>query len=233
MRLIKKILIIILVLLILGGGIVYIDYFLVKTKNIVPKLSIKEEQNADLIVYKAIFYKVWYCKTNDTITLGNYNDPDAICPREYEYVDGYYTNSLGVSISQKDLELIKNGIYTSEMIEAMKSESEVKDAVYIAYNYGKIKYQKALDENKKELKSSNGMNLIVFPEFIEENGEYKWIYNSEKYYCLNETDNTYSEYIEEKCDQNYQKITLDKEWCGKYKNSILVYNDEIKKICEE
>ena len=45
MKSLKKIFIIIIVLLVVFSGVVYIDYFLVKTKNTFPKIAIKEELN--------------------------------------------------------------------------------------------------------------------------------------------------------------------------------------------
>ena len=77
MRLIKKIFIIIIVLLLILSCLSYIDYFLVKTKNVVPKISLKEEKK-EFIVYKAPFYKVWYCKDSKIIVIGGYDDPDAV-----------------------------------------------------------------------------------------------------------------------------------------------------------
>ena len=113
MKLIKKIFIIVFTLLLILSALAYIDYFLVKTNNKVPKFSLKKDEK-DFIVYSAPFYKVWYCKDSKTVILGGYDDPDAICHKSYEYVDGYYTNSSGLKISEEDLELItKNGIYTS------------------------------------------------------------------------------------------------------------------------
>ena len=67
MKSLKKIFIIIIVLLVVFSGVVYIDYFLVKTKNTFPKIAIKEELNDETTVYKAILYKVWYCKNNKSI----------------------------------------------------------------------------------------------------------------------------------------------------------------------
>ncbi|UKI58752.1 MAG: hypothetical protein L6V81_05170 [Clostridium sp.] len=48
-----------------------------------PKIAIKEELNDETTVYKAILYKVWYCKKIiKTLSIGNYSDKDAICPKK-------------------------------------------------------------------------------------------------------------------------------------------------------
>lgn len=234
MKLIKKIFIVIIVLLLILSGLSYIDYFLVKTKNVVPKISLKEDKD-EFVVYKAPFYKVWYCKDSENIIIGGYDDPDAVCPKKYTYQNGYYTNSLGVNISQRDLELItKNGIYTSEMVEAMKDTKSVNNAVYIASLYGKTIYKKINDK-----KNSDNSYLVVFPEFKEVKGAYDWYYDEEdetKFYCLIEKENeiVYSKYENNSCDKNYIKLKLDTKWCGMYKDSTLVYNEDvIKKLCEE
>ena len=67
MRKIIKCLLFILIIIIVFSSIIYIDYFSSKTNGNNPKISIKEE-NENYIVYKAIFYEVYYCKTNK-----NYN----------------------------------------------------------------------------------------------------------------------------------------------------------------
>lgn len=227
MKLMKKIFMVTICLLLILSGLAYIDYFLVKTQNTVPKISFKEEKQ-DFTIYNALFYRVWYCKDSKTSIIGGYSDPDAVCPKIYEYNDGYYTNSSGIKISQRDLELItKDGIYTSEMVENMKSDSDVNDAIYVAYSYGRTIYKKL----------SN--NLIIFPDFYKKNDKYDWYYNEEdtaNYYCIVEKGNdiTYSKYINNECDINYVELELDEEWCGKYKNSTLVYKDDvIKKYCKE
>ena len=143
MKSLKKIFIIIIVLLVVFSGVVYIDYFLVKTKNTFPKIAIKEELNDETTVYKAILYKVWYCKNNKSISIGNYSDRDAICPKKYTYENGYYKNNMGIVISKHDLELlISNSIYTSEMIEDINSENDLKEkdrVVFKEYSGTKVK----------------------------------------------------------------------------------------------
>ena len=238
MKLIKKIFIIIFTLLIVICAISYIDYFLVKTYNKVPKIALKKDKT-DFIVYSAPFYKVWYCKDSKTVIMGGYDDPDAVCPKNYEYVDGYYTNSEGVKISRKDLELItKNGIYTSEMIEQMKDNSEVEDAVYVAYNYENLMYKKLLDEKDNEVTVGDA-SVVVFPQYVEVDGKYDWHYESEytsRYYCMKTEDDTeyFVRYNNGSCGKNYFKLKLDSKWCGIYKNSTLVYKeDSIKELCEQ
>ena len=237
MKLIKKIFIITIVLLLILSCLSYIDYFLVKTKNVVPKISLKEDKK-EFIVYKAPFYKVWYCKDSKTTVIGGYDDPDAVCPKNYTYSNGYYTNSLGVKISQRNLELItKNGIDTSAMVEAMKDNKAVNDAVYVAFLYGKTVCKKLVYKKDNEIMVDNNY-LVVFPEFNEVKGVYDWYYDEEddmQFYCLIEKDNViiYSKYENNSCDKKYTKLKLNAEWCGKYKDSTLVYNEDvIKKLCE-
>ena len=76
----------------------------------------------------------------------------------------------GYKISQRDLEIItKNGIYTSEMIEAMKNNKSLNDAVYVASLYGKTVYKKIVDKNDNEILVDDNY-LVVFPEFKKVKG---------------------------------------------------------------
>lgn len=238
MKLIKKIFIIVFILLLILSAAFYIDYFLVKTNNKVPKFSLKKDEK-DFIVYSAPFYKVWYCKDSKNVIIGGYDDPDAICQKEYEFVNGYYTNSSGIKISMKDLELItKNGIYTSEMVEAMKSKKDVQNAVYVADTYGRLVYKKKLDSKGNEMMVKDNY-VVIFPEFVEVNGKYDWHYEDEyttRLYCMENRDGVeyFTRYNDGSCSKSYFKLKLDDNWCGKYKDSTLVYNEEaIKNLCEE
>ncbi len=239
MKLIKKIFIIVFTLLLILSALAYIDYFLVKTNNKVPKFSLKKDEK-DFIVYSAPFYKVWYCKDSKTVILGGYDDPDAICHKSYEYVDGYYTNSSGLKISEEDLELItKNGIYTSEMVEAMKDEKEVQDAVFVADTYGRLVYKKKLDSKGNEMMVGEDNYVVVFPEFVKVEGKYDWHYEEEytdRVYCMEDRDGVeyFTRYNNGSCGKSYFKLKLDDKWCGKYKDSTLVYKeDSVKNLCEE
>ena len=224
----KKILIIAFIIILIICAGTYIDYFIAKTNNVAPKIVIKEELNENITVYKGIMYKVWYCKTNQTHIFGSYSDKDAICPKDYKYVDGYYTNVFGIKISKRNIELLTNdGIYTSEMIENMNSESQVENAVYVSYNYGKSKYKILQDK-----KSSDNNKLIIFPEFKEENGKYKWIYDEESTkYCLKDS-NQIAIYENNKCGI-FEEIKMDQKWCSNYENSTLIYDDNVSSLCEE
>lgn len=226
---INKVLIIIFSIVVLLSLLIYLDYFIAKTNGSSPKISIKKRLDENSYVYKAVLYKVWYCETNKTYTFGDYKDKDAICPKNYSYVDGYYTNDAGVKISKRDLQLLTNdGIYTSDMVENMTSNKQVEESVSVAYNYGKNKYKK-LNE-----KSTDGKELVIFPEFKEENNNYKWVYDEEKKYCLKEDSKgiQISEYLEEACN-NYVPLKMDETWCKNYENSTLVYEDGIDKLCAE
>ena len=238
MKSLKKIFIIIVVLLVVFSGIVYIDYFLVKTKNAFPKIAIKEELNDETTVYKAILYKVWYCKNNKTLSIGNYSDKDAICPKKYTYKNGYYKNSMGIVISKHDLELlISQGIYTSEMIEDISTESDLKDKVYVALTYGKTKYKKVDKDKREDITLINGVELVVFPSFEQKGEEYSWTYDYDiiNFNCMKtDKDKTklFSKFENGECSEDYQKLQFDDRWCSLYKNSTLIYKDDIEKLCE-
>ena len=239
MKSLKKIFIIIIVLLVVFSGVVYIDYFLVKTKNTFPKISIKEELDDETTVYKAVLYKVWYCKNNKAISIGSYSDRDAICPKKYTYDNGYYKNNMGINISKRDLELlISAGVYTSEMIEDINSESDLKDKVYVATTYEQTKYKKVDKDKREGITLESGVELVVFPTFESNGGEYSWVYdyNEENYNCMKTDKNktkVFSRFENGKCGDDYQKLQFDDKWCSLYKNSTLIYKDDIEKLCEK
>ena len=224
----KKFLITIIIILIIVPSLIYIDYFNAKANNTSPKVSLKEETE-DAIIYKAFFYRVWYCKTNKMYLLGNYSEEE-ICPKNYKYEDDTYTNEHGVAFSKRDLQLLTNdGVYTDEMIVNISSNKQVEDAVHVSYNYLKTKY--------KKIKNISNAEVVVFPEFKEVDGNYRWVYDEEdesSYYCLVEKDGitSYAKYDNGVCGK-YERIKMDEKWCSSYQNSTLAYNDEINKLCEE
>jgi len=228
MKKLKKLIIILIVIIVLLSILVYIDYFNTKTNNTSPKISLKEDLNDDTILYKAILYKVWYCKSNNTYLIGSYDDKDAICPKNYKYVDGYYTNELNVKISKRDLQLLTStGVYTSEMIESISSNKQLDNYVHVAYEYEKNKYKEL--SNKK---SSDGFKIIEFQDFKEIDNYYKWVYDEDKLYCLKEDKDKkyYSLLTDDKCGK-FEEFKMDKEWCNNYKSSTLVYEEGIEKYC--
>ena len=229
MNKIGKILTIIFIVVFSIFCVAYLDFFIAKSRNTTPKLAIKKEINENLVVYNALLYKVWYCKTNDTITLGDYKDVDAVCPNKYTYENGFYKNSLGLSISEKDMTLISE-IYTSEMIENMSSKSELEDAVYVAVNYGKTLYKK-LKEYNSYVKSPDDNYIVVFKNYKQnEKGKYEWVYDEDVKYCLNSKKEV-ALYEDTECGE-YNKIKLDDKWCKLYTNSTLVYKDNIGTLCK-
>ena len=241
MKKVVRIFIFIFIILLVFSAIVYIDYFCVKNKNIAPKIALKSEINSETTEYKAIFYKVWYCNSNKKYMIGSYDDDSSICPIKYIYYEnGYYSNPQDIKISKRDIEVMTdNGYYTSEMIDGFKTDEEVENAVYVAYNYGKTLYKNVTDNNNTKLKSTDGYNLVVFPEFKSDNNEkYSWVYNFDdesKYYCVKtESGKTfYSSYLDKKCIA-FVQLTLDSKWCNLYKKSTIVYNkDKVKNLCEE
>ena len=230
MKKLKKVIICILIALFVIGILVFFDYFYTKTNNSAPKISLKEELDENTTVYKAIFYRVWYCKSNKSYYIGSYSDKDAICPKNYSYDNGYYTNELGVKISKRDLQLLTNdGIYTSDMIEQLQNDIQVENAVYVAYNYGLTKYKE--EDNKK---SSDGYKLVLVPEFKEVDEDFKWVYDETKESCLktDKTDSYLGTYVEGQC-KDFKKIKMDKKWCENYTNSTLVNEENIEGLCKE
>ncbi len=232
MKRLKKIIIITIVILVVIFVATYIDYFITKTNNTYPKISIKQKLSDNEFVYKAILYKVWYCDSNKTYTIGNYSDKDAICPKNYTYVDDFYTNESGIKISKRDLQLLTNdGVYSSEMVENMNTEKQVSEAVHVSEEYGKTKYKSL---NKE---SEDGYKLVLVPKFkSDKNGNYKWQYddNENEYYCLrsDKNKNYLSKYNGEECE-GFNKVKMDSEWCTNYVNSMLVYEDNIEELCKE
>ena len=224
MNKIVKWLIVIFIAALIIFGIVYIDYYSAKANGTNPKISIKEESE-NSILYKAAFYKVYYCRTNKKYIFADYNE-EVVCPNNYVYNNGYYNNSEDINISKKDLQLLTNdGIYTSEMIEQLKTETEVKIAVDVAYQYGLKKY-KVIDEEDE-------YNIVLFPTFESVEDNYDWIYNEEDKYCLKgENYNLYlASYNNDKCGK-YEKIKMDEKWCEAYKTSTLVYVKGIENLCK-
>ena len=225
MKKIVKCLIFVFILILLIFSIVYLDYYSARANGNNPKISIKEE-NDNYILYKAAFYKVYYCKTNKKYIFADYKE-NVVCPRNYNYNNGYYTNSEEINISKKDLQLLlSDGVYTSEMIEHLKTESEVKNAVYVANNFGLLKY-KALEETEE-------YNVVIFPTFDKSNNNYEWLYNddSEKYCLKGENYNYYlARYIDDKCGK-YEKVKMEDNWCELYSNSTLVYVKGIENLCK-
>ena len=224
MKKIVKWLIFTFILVLIIFGIVYIDYYSAKANGNNPKISIKEESE-NSILYKAAFYKVYYCKTNKKYIFADYNE-EVVCPNNYSYNNGYYTNSEEINISKRDLQLLTNdGIYTSEMIEQLKTETEVKNAVDVAYQFGQIKH-KVIDEEDE-------YNIVIFPTFESVEDNYDWIYNEEDKYCLKGENYNYylAKYNDDKCEK-YEKIKMDEKWCESYKTSTLVYVKGIENLCK-
>ena len=81
-------------------------------------MAYKKHIDADLDVYNALFYRMWYCKSNDKYILGDYKDEDAACQTKRKYNKGYYTNGAGLKFSEDELELIST-VYSDEQIEIL------------------------------------------------------------------------------------------------------------------
>ena len=221
----KRFIIILIIILVVITSLIYVDYFNTKTNNTYPKLALKSE-NENAIIYNAVLYRVWYCKANKMYMIGSYTE-DNICPKKYEYSNGTYTNSNGVVIAKRDLQMLTNdGVYTSEMIENMTSKDQVEDAVYVVETYMKSIF-KVIDETED-------YKIIVFPIFKESLGNYVWEYedNEEDYYCLSNDEKKYAKLDNEECGK-YESFKMSKKWCELYKGSTLVYDEGVNSLCKE
>lgn len=240
MKVVKKMFLLLITLVIVVVIFSYLDYFLVKTKNTFPKVSIKvNDKDKNMVTYNAIFYKVWYCTKDKTTRIGDYGDPEPSCSDSYSFVDGYFTNSFGTKISQKDLLImIDKNIYTRDMIDIM-NETDVKNAIYVAEAYEKTLY-KVLDSKKGKINGeSKEYSVVLFPVFKKLNDTYKWTYdenNLEEYYCMSENDKgekTFSKYADGYCENMFNTLNFDEKWCSLYKNSTLVYDEKnTSSFCE-
>ena len=146
---------------------------------------------------------------------------------------------MGIVISKHDLELlISNSIYTSEMIEDINSENDLKDKVYVALTYGKTKYKKVEKDKREGITLESGVELVVFPTFEQNGNEYSWVYNYnvDNFKCMKtekDKTKTFSKYENNTCGKEYQPLQFDSRWCSLYKNSTLIYKDDIEKLCEK
>ncbi len=241
MKVVKKIFIILFCIAIIFAILSYIDYFLVKNQNTLPRISLKKvDEDKGVIVYKALFYKVWYCTSDGTTIIGDYSDPEAVCPSAYVFIDDYYTNASGLKISKKDLLLmVYKNVYTNEMIEVMSTDSQVENAVYVAENYGKTFSRKVEDISGTVHDKSQEYPIVIFPTFEKVDDTYEWVYddtNSENYYCATVDSGVYkySNYRDGYCEDNFKAIKMDKRWCDLSGNTTLVYIEGyIKQLCEE
>lgn len=222
----RKLLSLIIIVLIVFSGVVYIDYFLVKTQNKVPKISIKEKvADKNMVIYKAIFYKVWYCENDKKFVIGSYDDPDATCSSNIAFDDGYYINESGAKISKRDYTIMRtNDIYSDEDIKLMSS-SDINDAIYVVTEYENKKY--------KVYREFTGLKTVYFPSFNETT--LTWEYNDEEpvYYCLFD-DNSISLYVRGSgCSSDKTEFKFDSKFCSLYeKSTIKTFDDWNNSYCE-
>ncbi len=229
MKKVRRILFIFFIILLVFAGCIYIDYFIASKNNSHPRIAIKKQIDENLSVYNCAFYRVWYCKSNDTYTIGDYKDADAVCNPAYEYEKGYYTNGAGIKISKHDLEMLIS-VYNSEVIETFNSDSVVSNAVYVAENYAKLNYR-PVEEDEKQLKSGKYL-IVTFPIFKEEKGKYAWVYEDDTRYCLDESEDIkkYAPYENETCGE-FTNLVYEEKWCNLYTNSKLYFDSDINEKC--
>lgn len=128
----------VLVISILLAGVLLmigINFLWVKTMN-KPLISIKivDEDNR-MIIYNCLFYRVIECTDEeDNFTIVSHADkiPNNYCPKriDIKYIDGYYVNSKGTKISEKDYALLYKYYAISE-IDNMTSEDVKKNVLKI------------------------------------------------------------------------------------------------------
>ncbi len=218
MKKLKIIFLILISTLVLFSAAAYIDYFVVVKRTTYPKIALKEKISEDLLVYNSVFYKVWYCKINDTYTIGSYSDKDAICSNALKYdKEGNYTNAMNVKIANENMKLISN-FYSYEAIGNMNSE-DVENAIYVAENAYKVKFKYVLDGSGDKQETHSGNYLVDFPKFEKnKKDDYEWNYKKE-YYCMNDNFEI-ADYQDEECGE-FKPIGIEKKWCNLYKQSNL------------
>lgn len=230
MKKFKRIMLILLLVVVLFSAAAYIDYFIVVKKTTHPKIALKKKINDDLEVYNSIFYRVWYCKLNNTYTIGSYKDKDAICNNTLKYdKEGNYTNALNVTIACDNMKLL-NEFYSYDAISNMSS-TNVEDAIYVATNAYKVKYRYVLDSDGDKQETHAGYYLIQFPELkLNSKDEYDWVYPEESY-CINDNKEI-ALFDGETCDE-FKPFGIEKKWCDLYKESNLANSVEAADLCKE
>lgn len=229
MTVVKRIFALIIIALLILTILTIIDYYCVKNNDIFPRVALKHEYNdKDMTIYKALFYKLYYCDSNNSKILVSYSDDEPTCPSKYKFENDYYTNSVSLKISKHDIGIMTyNNIYTKEMIDVMNSNEEVSNALYVVNEYIKTKY-KELDEKI----SNEGINyqLINIPELVynKDNDNYELKYDEKQnIYCLQIDSKTkekmYSVYDNGKCLLDFKPLKMTDRWCELFKNSTLVY----------
>lgn len=231
MKKIKKVVVVLIAVLILLSAVIYIDYFVVVKRTSYPKISIKKEIDENLSVYNAILYRVWYCKLNNTYTIGNYSDKDAICTNALKYdKDGNYTNANDVKISAENMKLI-SAFYSYETIGNMSSQ-DVEDALYVIKNAHKVKYKYSTDDSGTTQETHSGYQLIIFPKYEIKNNDVKWNYSEDEVYCINENKEISLYNVEEEECFDFEPIGIDKKWCNLYQKSNLKDSKIAIELCK-
>lgn len=122
----KKIIIFILSLFLIFVLFITIDFVNVNFNNR-PFFAFKhEDKEKQLIMYNCMFYRVIECTSEENnFTIISYFDniPANFCPRKInvKFIDGYYTNSKGVKISEEDFFRLHQ-FYTAIQIDDMDSK---------------------------------------------------------------------------------------------------------------
>ena len=114
----------------------------------------------------------------------------------------------------------------------MNSNSQIEDAIHVAYNYGLNNYKQLSSKEK----SSDGNKIVMLPVFKEVEGNFKWVYDEEdtnNYYCMKEKDDSiyYAKYDNKKCGK-FEEVVMDEKWCSNYRNSTLISVEGIEKYCK-
>lgn len=221
MKKLKKIFIFLIIFILLFACSAYIDYYIVKTKNTIPRISVKKEINDNLIVYNALMYRVWYCKINGKYTIGDYKDSDAVCFSKDSYdEEGNYTNNENVLIKKEEINLLSN-YYTSGQISTMTKE-DLDNALFTIFEFGKIKYKKI------GTKEDTTKNVTQQTKDTTKNTTSQTKDTTKSTTSASTTDAT-----KNKQQTQTQKITYDIVVFGEYKLNdkneyTIVYNDKVQ-----
>lgn len=233
----KKTIIILLIIAICAYGMCYIDYFIFKKQDVFPRLAIKSyNKENNQIVYKSLFYKLYYCKEDKTKTIIGYGEKAPSCNKKIIIKEGYYYNPAGLVISEDVLYLLMHkNIYTLDMINNISNEVDLANAKYVSETYGSVNYKELIDEFGSSEDNNSSYQLVIFPKFKKIDGVYDWVYDedSEEKYCLiSDAKSEFSLYKEGYCTSKVIIKKLDSKWCKHAKNSTLAFKTEFNKVCK-
>ena len=219
----KKIIIIISLIVLLLAGFYFFDYIRVTKydKNPIIAIKVKDDEN-QLTIYKAIFYKVWVCdyknKDNkEVFVVGSYNDYPPECTKSINFTNESYTNPNGIKISASDYQTIAN-FYDVDTINTWTKDSDLVDALYVSNELGKRFFN--LKENGAFTYLNEIVNIAIFYDLSDNDGVKLWqpMTNDQNYYyCVKQDSNNkylFSKYQNGTCDGIWNYKTFTEKWCN-------------------